>query len=133
MRGDYSGRGGLSHPDIGIRPAALQDPDVGLCALRDVLQPGGATRLMVYARYGRAGIYMMREYCRLLEVGASETDLQTLGAALKALPADHPISSLLRRSKDYWDNVTFPSLRPFVTAPSSGAPFMLDRPGLYAA
>jgi SAM-dependent methyltransferase len=80
----------------------LQDPDAGLCALRDVLRLDGAMRLMVYARYGRAGIYMMQEYCRLLEVAATETDLQTLGAALKALPADHPISGLLRRSKDFW-------------------------------
>ena len=59
-------------------------------------------RLMVYARYGRAGIYMMQEYCRLLEIGASATDLRTLRAALEALPADHPISGLLRRSKDFW-------------------------------
>jgi hypothetical protein len=59
-------------------------------------------RLMVYARYGRAGIYMMQEYCRLLEIEASETDLRTLRAALEALPADHPISGLLRRSKDFW-------------------------------
>src|SRR5271169_6280184 len=80
----------------------LPDPDEGLRALRDVLRPDGAMRLMVYARYGRAGIYMMQEYCRLLEVGTSETDLQNLGAALKALPADHPISGLLRRSKDFW-------------------------------
>jgi len=80
----------------------LQDPDAGLCALREVLRSGGAMRLMVYARYGRAGIYMMQEYCRLLEVDPSEMDLRTLGAALKALPADHPISGLLRRSKDFW-------------------------------
>ena len=58
-------------------------------------------RLMVYARYGRAGIYMMQEYCRLLEIGASKADLHGLGAALEALPADHPISGLLRRSKDF--------------------------------
>ena len=37
----------------------LPDPDQGLCALRDVLRPSGAMRLMVYARYGRAGIYML--------------------------------------------------------------------------
>ena len=49
----------------------LPDPDHGLCALRDVLRPSGAMRLMVYARYGRAGIYMMQEYCRLLEISAS--------------------------------------------------------------
>ena len=49
----------------------LPDPDYGLCALRDVLRPSGAMRLMVYARYGRAGIYMMQEYCRLLQIDAS--------------------------------------------------------------
>ncbi len=80
----------------------LPDPDCGLRALRDVLRPSGAMRLMVYARYGRAGIYMMQEYCRLLEIEASATDLRTLRAALEALPADHPISGLLRRSKDFW-------------------------------
>jgi len=53
----------------------LLDPDQGLRALRDVLRPGGAMRLMVYARYGRAGIYMMQEYCRLLGISASAEDL----------------------------------------------------------
>src|SRR5579863_2536079 len=79
----------------------LPDPDLGLRALREVLRPSGAMRLMVYARYGRAGIYMLQEYCRLLGIAASAPDLQSLGAALKALPADHPISGLLQRSKDF--------------------------------
>ena len=69
----------------------LPDPDYGLRALRDVLRPSGAMRLMVYARYGRAGIYMMQEYCRLLEISASVTDLRSLGATLEALPPNHPI------------------------------------------
>jgi hypothetical protein len=43
----------------------------------------------------------MQEYCRLLEISVSATDLRSLGAALEALPADHPISDLLRRSKDF--------------------------------
>jgi SAM-dependent methyltransferase len=80
----------------------LPDPDHGLRALRDVLRPSGAMRLMVYARHGRVGIYMIQEYCRLLEIRASETDLRGLDAALKSLPKDHPISALLRRSKDFW-------------------------------
>ena len=79
----------------------LPDPDYGIRALRDVLRPSGAMRLMVYARYGRAGIYMMQEYCRLLEIKASATDLKSLGDALTALPPDHPISGLLHRSKDF--------------------------------
>ena len=35
----------------------LADPDAGLRALRDVLKPDGAMYLMVYATYGRTGIY----------------------------------------------------------------------------
>jgi len=79
----------------------LPDPNRGLCALREVLRPDGAMRLMVYARYGRAGIYMMQEYCRLLDIGTSEPDLQSLGATLGALPKDHPISDVVRRSNDF--------------------------------
>ena len=79
----------------------LPDPERGLSALRDVLRPNGAMRLMVYARYGRAGIYMMQDYCRLLDIGVSADDLEGLAAALGALPGDHPITGLLRRSKDF--------------------------------
>jgi SAM-dependent methyltransferase len=79
----------------------LLDPDLGLRALRAVLRPRGAMRLMVYAPYGRAGIYMMQEYCRLLGISTSERDLRDLGATLDALPADHPISGVLRRAKDF--------------------------------
>ena len=79
----------------------LPDPDVGLRALHDVLRPRGAMHLMVYARYGRAGIYMMQEYCRLLGIGTSKSDLRDLGATLDALPAHHPISNLLRGEKEF--------------------------------
>jgi SAM-dependent methyltransferase len=79
----------------------LPDPDLGLRALRDVLRPDGAMRVMVYARYGRAGIYMMQEYCRLLEVHPSASDLRSLAATLDALPKDHPIANVLRRANDF--------------------------------
>ena len=44
----------------------LADPDAGLKALRSVLKPDGALQLMVYAPYGRAGIYLLQEFCRRL-------------------------------------------------------------------
>src|SRR5215472_5890816 len=52
----------------------LPDPDMGLRALRNVLDGTGAMQLMVYAAYGRAGIYIMQEYCRLLGVGVTEQE-----------------------------------------------------------
>ena len=42
----------------------LADPDAGLRALHDVLKPDGAMHLMVYAPYGRAGIYLLQDFCR---------------------------------------------------------------------
>ncbi|HEY1180067.1 MAG TPA: class I SAM-dependent methyltransferase, partial [Phytomonospora sp.] len=46
----------------------LADPLAGLRSLRAVLAPGGAITLMVYAPYGRAGVYLMQDYCRRLGV-----------------------------------------------------------------
>jgi SAM-dependent methyltransferase len=79
----------------------LPDPDLGLRVLREVLRADGAMQLMVYATYGRLGIYMIQEYCRLLGIGTSERDLRELGTALGSLPGDHPIADVLRRAKDF--------------------------------
>jgi SAM-dependent methyltransferase len=81
----------------------LADPDAALRALRTVLAPNGAIHLMVYAPYGRAGIYMLQDYCRRIGVGSSPRDVADLAASLKALPQDHPIAPLLRSSPDFAD------------------------------
>ncbi len=81
----------------------LTDPDAGLRALRGVLAPDGAINLMLYAPYGRAGVYLLQDYCRRIGVGSSERDVDELAASLKALPPDHPIASLLRSSPDFAD------------------------------
>jgi 2-polyprenyl-3-methyl-5-hydroxy-6-metoxy-1,4-benzoquinol methylase len=79
----------------------LSDPDLGLRSLGAVLAPDGAMHLMVYATYGRAGIYVMQEYCRLVRVGATKGELQNLYATVQTLPADHPIASVWRRARDF--------------------------------
>jgi SAM-dependent methyltransferase len=79
----------------------LPDPDLGLGCLRDVLRPHGAMQLMVYAPYGRAGIYMMQEYCRLLGVAATPDELRDLDSVLDALPGDHPLAGVMRGAKDF--------------------------------
>ena len=79
----------------------LPDPEIGLRALRDVLAPNGAMQVMVYARYGRAGVYMMQEYCRLLGIGATEGELQELGATIESLSSEHPIAAVSRKAQDF--------------------------------
>jgi SAM-dependent methyltransferase len=81
----------------------LADPDVGLRALRDVLAPEGAMHLMVYAPYGRTGIYLLQDYCRRIGVGTSSAEIRDLAASLGALPPDHPFQPLLRNASDLQD------------------------------
>jgi SAM-dependent methyltransferase len=79
----------------------LADPDAGLRALRNVLKPDGAMQLMVYAPYGRAGLYMLQEFCRRLGIHAVNEEICDLIAALGALPDDHPLHQLLSRVPDF--------------------------------
>jgi SAM-dependent methyltransferase len=79
----------------------LPDPDAGLKALRDVLKPDGALHLMVYAPYGRIGIYMLQEFCRRLGIQATDQGIHDLIAALGALPPGHPLGNLLREAPDF--------------------------------
>ena len=79
----------------------LFDPDAGLRALRQVLKRDGAMHLMVYATYGRAGIYMIQEYCRRLGIGNSEEEITELAATLMAMPPAHPLGVLLGESPDF--------------------------------
>lgn len=79
----------------------LEDPDLGLRALSNVLAPDGAMQLMVYAAYGRTGIYMMQEYCRLLRVSPTAEDLRDMDAMIGSLSAEHPISGVSRKTRDF--------------------------------
>jgi SAM-dependent methyltransferase len=79
----------------------LSDPDAGLRSLRSVLAVNGAMHIMVYAPYGRAGIYMIQDYCRLLGIGVRDEELRDLGGTIQALSSDHPIAGVLKRAKDF--------------------------------
>jgi SAM-dependent methyltransferase len=79
----------------------LPDPDAGLRALRAVLAPGGAMHLMVYAPYGRTGVYMLQDFCRRIGVRASDGGIRELVAALGSLPPGHPLGALLRDAPDF--------------------------------
>ena len=79
----------------------LADPDAGLRALRSVLKPDGVIYLMVYAPYGRTGIYMLQEYCRRLGIGTSVGEINDLISVVEALPRHHPLMSILNASRDF--------------------------------
>ncbi len=68
----------------------LADPDAGLRALRAVLKPDGVMSLMVYAPYGRAGVYMLQDYCRRLGVGTSEQEIADLRLCAQGAPPAPP-------------------------------------------
>jgi SAM-dependent methyltransferase len=79
----------------------LPAPDEGLAALRDVLKLDGAMHLMVYAPYGRTGIYMLQEFCRRVGVSATEAGIRDLMSALRALPPGHPLERIFREAPDF--------------------------------
>jgi SAM-dependent methyltransferase len=81
----------------------LVDPDAGLRALRSVLNFGGAMYLMLYAPYGRTGVYMLQDYCRQLGIGTSPEEIRDLTTVLSGLPEHHPLLSMLRGSRDALD------------------------------
>jgi SAM-dependent methyltransferase len=78
----------------------LSDPDKGLRALRDVLLPNGSMHLMVYAPYGRAGIYLIQDYCRRLGVGTTSEEIGDLAECLGQLSPNHPLVPILRAVPD---------------------------------
>ena len=80
----------------------LPDPDAALRVLRDVLAPDGAMHLMVYAPYGRTGVYMIQEFCRRVGIRATDGEIGDLVVALGALPAAHPLARLFREAPDFF-------------------------------
>ncbi|NKB19926.1 MAG: methyltransferase [Alphaproteobacteria bacterium] len=74
----------------------LPDPSAGLKALYDVLADDGGMGLMVYAPYGRAGVYQTQAMLRSLEI-PNEEPTQRVKTA-RALLEDLPQTNELRRN-----------------------------------
>ena len=78
----------------------LPDPAAGLKALAPLLAPDGVVYLMLYGKYGRAGIYMAQELFRILGLGQSPEDVAAVRAALAAFPQDHVLRRVLAGPND---------------------------------
>jgi SAM-dependent methyltransferase len=79
----------------------LMDPDAGLRALGAVLAPEGAMHLMLYAPYGRRGVYMLQEFFRRAGIAANPDGVREAFQVLGHLPQDHPLAHLLRSVQDF--------------------------------
>ena len=78
----------------------LADPVVGLTSLRDVLRPDGVIALMVYGKYGRAGVYMLQQLFSLLEVPQDPAGIALVRETLTTVPPNHPVQMYLRMATD---------------------------------
>lgn len=78
----------------------LPDPVAGLKALGSVLRPEGTIAVMVYAKYGRSGVYMMQEAFRLMNLGQSEEDVKMVKRTLNKVARNHAVHDYIARSQD---------------------------------
>ena len=81
----------------------LVDPDAGLRALKSVLADDGIMYLMLYAPYGRTGVYMLQDYCRRLGIGTTPQEINDLTQVLRMLPQHHPLVSMMRGARSGLD------------------------------
>ncbi|MGR3271262.1 class I SAM-dependent methyltransferase [Thalassococcus profundi] len=72
----------------------LPEPEAGFGALRAALAPGGGMGFMVYAPYGRSGVYPLQEaFGTLLDGLPPEERLARAKEIVAALPEGHPFAA----------------------------------------
>lgn len=79
----------------------LADPVEGLSSLAAVLKPDGVIFLMLYARYGRAGAYMLQDFFRRLGMDQNPDDVALVKATLEALNPRHPVRVAGEQTPDH--------------------------------
>lgn len=77
----------------------LEDPDAGLEILKKALKPEGAMGLMVYAKYGRTGVYQMQELMGL--VNQKTKDIPAKIDNCKKMLAELPVSNGFKRFEEH--------------------------------
>ncbi|MFT8885710.1 MAG: class I SAM-dependent methyltransferase [Acetobacter papayae] len=82
----------------------LPDPDSTLSALEAMLAPGGGMGLMVYAPYGRTGVYMVQDALGSLApvTDTPETRLDMARRIMRTLPA----TAWLRQNGNFGDHLS---------------------------
>jgi SAM-dependent methyltransferase len=68
----------------------LPDPQAGFDALARALAPGGGIGLMVYAPFGRSGVYALQEAFGTVLTGTARDRLRRAKAIYERIPDGHP-------------------------------------------
>ena len=67
----------------------LPNPDAGLKALADVLEPSGSMGIMLYGKAARTGVYLVQDILRRLGAGPDAEGLGMARELLKFVPSHH--------------------------------------------
>jgi SAM-dependent methyltransferase len=78
----------------------MAKPKAGMKALADVLRPDGVAAIMLYARYGRAGVELMQSVFRELGLAQDEDSLRMVKQAVASLAPTHPLRSYMSIAPD---------------------------------
>jgi SAM-dependent methyltransferase len=78
----------------------LAKPEVGMKALADVMRPDGVAAIMLYARYGRAGVELMQAIFRELGLKQDEESLAMVKEAIASLGPQHPVRAYMSIAPD---------------------------------
>jgi SAM-dependent methyltransferase len=78
----------------------MAEPKVGMKALADCLKPDGVAAIMLYARYGRAGVELLQAIFRDLDLKQDEESLRIVKETIEALAPSHPVKSYISIAPD---------------------------------
>ena len=78
----------------------MAEPKVGMKALADCLRPDGVAAIMLYARYGRAGVELMQAIFRDLGLVQDEESLSMVKEAVNSLAPSHPLRDYMAIAPD---------------------------------
>ena len=77
----------------------LADPARGLNCLTSVLKPSGAMGILIYAKYGRTGVYQVQKLMRL--INRDETEMSSKIANTKRVLQELPQSNWFRHNEAF--------------------------------
>ncbi len=78
----------------------MDKPKVGMKALADVMRPDAVAAIMLYARYGRAGVELMQAVFREMGLQQDDASLDMVKDAIASLGASHPLRSYMSIAPD---------------------------------